>query len=209
MLISKFRRTFPLIRLSISGLEDTALYTVQLEFAYADNFKYKFANGEWKTSPRTEPSVGGGVQRGNKKTAPIIYEHPDSPKFGSHWCQEKISFTRLKLTNNEAFNNTSSGYTAKTNKNVDLVYLKSLCKYDCIIHLYKHDKKNLDDKFLVYSKCLDEARFIAVTAYQNSNVIIILFYLNINILMAFMYRSPTSRSDIIRTPKHFRITDHC
>jgi hypothetical protein len=154
------RRTFPLIRLIMSGMEETALYTVQIEFRYADNFKYRFVNGEWRTSAKTESTLLTG-QRAHTQPPPILYEHPDSPNFGHHWCKDFIAFAKLKLTNNE------------NHKSSDLVFLKSLLKYEPVIHVYKHDKKNVDDKCLVMSKPFPQTSFIAVTAYQNEQVSLI------------------------------------
>ncbi|RMZ98336.1 T brachyury transcription factor [Brachionus plicatilis] len=144
------RRTFPLIRIKMSGLDESSLYTVQIEFRLSDNLKYRFVNGEWKTSPRND----------NFKTAQpaIVYEHCDSPNFGHHWSKDSVAFAKLKLTNNE------------NTKNLDAVFLKSLHKYDPIIHVYRHDKKNVDDKVLVFSKFFKETQFIAVTAYQNEQI---------------------------------------
>ena len=142
------RRTFPLIKIKLSGLEESSLYTIQVEFRYADGFKYRFVNGEWRTSMRTEKCSSN----------PILYEHPDSPNFGHHWTKESVAFGKLKLTNNE------------NSRQSDSVFLRSLNKYEPIIHVYRHDKKNVDDKFLVFSKSFKETQFIAVTAYQNELV---------------------------------------
>jgi hypothetical protein len=147
------RRLFPLIRLSVNGLEDTALYTIQIEFKYSDNFKYRFVSGEWKTSNRTE-----FTNRAQQQQPPIVYEHPDSPNYGHHWSKDQITFSKLKLTNSELHNKK------------DLIFLKSLCKYDPIIHIYKHDRSNIECKELIFSKCFRETQFIAVTAYQNEQI---------------------------------------
>lgn len=129
-------------------MEDQSLYTIQLEFRVSDSYKYRFINGEWKASPRTE----------RVQPKPIIYEHSDSPNFGQHWSKDSIAFSKLKLTNNE------------NSKSADAVYLKSLMKYDPILHIYRHDKNNVDDKQLVCSQFFQELQFIAVTAYQNENI---------------------------------------
>ena len=31
--------------------------------------------------------------------ANAVYQHPDSPNFGTHWMKEAISFAKVKLTN--------------------------------------------------------------------------------------------------------------
>jgi len=134
----------------MSGLDESCLYTVQIEFKVSDSFKYRFVNGEWRTTPRND---GKSTQQNS-----IYYEHTDSPNFGHHWIKESIAFGKLKLTNNEH------------TKCRDAVFLRSLNKYDPILHVYKHDKKNVDDKMLVFSKFFKQTQFIAVTAYQNENI---------------------------------------
>jgi len=178
-----FRRTFPLIKLRLANLEDSALYTVQIEFRVADSFKYRFVNGEWRTTPRTE----------KLPNTPTLYTHSDSPNFGHHWTKDTIQFFKLKLTNNE------------NGKNRDAVYLRSLNKYDPIIHIYKHDRKNVDDKILVFSHSFKETQFVAVTAYQNDMVNNNNTYLliDINLLFIIIYsRSLNSKSTTIHMLKH-------
>ncbi len=122
---------------------------MQIEFRPSDNQKYRFVSGEWRASPRNDTKPNQPLP------PPILYEHTDSPNFGHHWTRDSIAFSKLKLTNNE------------NNKSSDAVYLRSLNKYDPVIHIYKHDKKNVDDKQLVFSRFFQETQFIAVTAYQN------------------------------------------
>ncbi len=129
-------------------MEDHSLYTIQLEFRVSDLFKYRFINGEWKSSPRSEKI----------SQQPIIYEHTDSPNFGHHWSKEAIAFGKLKLTNNE------------NSKSSDAIYLKSLMKYDPIVHVFRHDKNNVDFRELVLTTPLYKTQFIAVTAYQNEAI---------------------------------------
>jgi len=129
-------------------MDDQSLYTIQLEFRVSDTYKYRFINGEWKSSPRSEKI----------SQQPIIYEHSDSPNFGHHWSKEAIAFGKLKLTNNE------------NSKNSDAIYLKSLMKYDPIVHVFRHDKNNVDFKELLLTLPLYKTQFIAVTAYQNESI---------------------------------------
>ena len=161
------RRTFPLVKIRLSGVEESALYTIQIEFRIADEFKYRFVNGEWRASPRND----------SLKSAPppILYEHSDSPNFGHHWTKDSIAFAKLKLTNNE---NTRA---------TDSVFLRSLNKYDPVIHVYRHDKKNVDDRKLVFSRLFHETQFIAVTAYQNEQVTFVSTSILINLQNKFFH----------------------
>lgn len=131
-------------------MDDNELYTVQIEFCIADQFKYRFLNGEWKSTLRNDPTK-------STRNA-LVHQHPDSPNFGHHWGKDLVNFGKLKLTNCENSHNT------------DAVFLKSLNKYRPTIHILKHDKNNVDDTVLVCSKTFVETEFIAVTAYQNENV---------------------------------------
>ena len=139
-----------MIKLKLDGLEDNSLYTIKVEFQIADNFKYRFVNGEWRTSPRND-SI-------KNQSPPVIYQHSDSPTFGKNWTKDSIAFGKLKLTNNE------------NSKNVDAVFLKSLHKYNPVIHVYKHDKKDANKMELAFTHFFKETQFIAVTAYQNENI---------------------------------------
>jgi hypothetical protein len=139
-----------LIKVKLDGLEDNSLYTIKVEFQIADNFKYRFVNGEWRTSPRND-SI-------KNQSPPVIYQHSDSPTFGKNWTKDSIAFGKLKLTNNE------------NSKNVDAVFLKSLHKYNPVIHVYKHDKKDANKMELAFTHYFKETQFIAVTAYQNENI---------------------------------------
>jgi brachyury protein len=107
-------------------------------------------NGEWRTTPRTDHY--------KSNNSPVIYVHTDSPNFGLHWSKDVIQFGKLKLTNNE------------NSKVSDAVFLKSLNKYDPVLCVYRHDRKNVDDRKLVYTRFFKETQFIAVTAYQNEMI---------------------------------------
>lgn len=143
------RRTFPLIKSDVYGLEPQTIYSIEIEFQLADNHKYRFVNGEWRTSNRTD-LIGK-----SRESHSVFYTHPDSPNFGSHWMSNHITFNKLKLTNNEL------------KKGNDLVFLKSLHKYQPIVHVYKLIDKT---KYRLQSFSFIETQFIAVTAYQNEQI---------------------------------------
>ena len=61
-----------------------------------------------------------------------VYEHPDSPNYGSHWAKEPISFAKVKLTNKSSTK--------------DKIMLNSLHKYEPRLLIYKvgpHQGNNL------------------------------------------------------------------
>ncbi|XP_034236839.1 T-related protein isoform X2 [Thrips palmi] len=134
-------RMFPVVKVSVSGLDATAMYSVLLEFVQIEQHRWKYVNGEW---------VPGG-----KAEAPPpnpIYIHPESPNFGAHWMKEPVSFAKVKLTN-------------KTNGNGQIM-LNSLHKYEPRVHLVKVGT----DQRRVLTYPFPETQFVAVTAYQNEEV---------------------------------------
>lgn len=79
---------FPVVKVSVSGLDVTAMYSVLLEFVQIDAHRWKYVNGEWVPGGKAE------VPPSNP-----IYIHPESPNFGAHWMREPVSFAKVKLTN--------------------------------------------------------------------------------------------------------------
>lgn len=41
------RRMFPVVKITTSGLDPSAMYTVLLEFVQIDSHRWKYVNGEW------------------------------------------------------------------------------------------------------------------------------------------------------------------
>lgn len=41
------RRMFPVVKISATGLDPAAMYTVLLEFVQIDSHRWKYVNGEW------------------------------------------------------------------------------------------------------------------------------------------------------------------
>uniref|UniRef100_A0A3B5BBS7 T-box transcription factor 19 n=1 Tax=Stegastes partitus TaxID=144197 RepID=A0A3B5BBS7_9TELE len=86
------RRMFPVLKVSVSGLDPSSMYSFLLDFVPADSCRWKFVNGEWVAAGRAE---GRGEGRGHGG----IYIHPDSPNFGAHWMKAAVTFNKVKLTN--------------------------------------------------------------------------------------------------------------
>ncbi|KRT86644.1 hypothetical protein AMK59_180 [Oryctes borbonicus] len=135
------RRMFPVVKVSVSGLDPKAMYTVLLEFVQIDPHRWKYVNGEWVPGGKAE------VPPSNP-----IYIHPESPNFGAHWMKEPISFAKVKLTN-------------KCNGNGQIM-LNSLHKYEPRVHLVRVGTEQRG----VMTFPFPETQFIAVTAYQNEEV---------------------------------------
>ena len=81
-----------------------------------------------------------------------VYEHPDSPQFGTHWMSQAISFANVKLTNK--------------NQNKNEVVLNSLHKYETRLQIIKLEA-NSSKENIVKTIEFPVTQFIAVTAYQN------------------------------------------
>ncbi|XP_067896100.1 T-box transcription factor TBX19-like [Heterodontus francisci] len=135
------RRMFPVLKISVSGLDPNAMYSFLLDFVAADSHRWKYVNGEWIPAGKPEPL-----------TQSCVYIHPDSPNFGAHWMKAPISFSKVKLTNKV---NTSGQ-----------VILNSLHKYKPQVHIVRVG----GPRRMISNHSFPETQFIAVTAYQNEEV---------------------------------------
>nr|BAH13061.1 unnamed protein product [Homo sapiens] len=89
--------------------------------------------------------------------------HPDSPNTGAHWMRQEISFGKLKLTNNKG----------ASNNNGQMVVLQSLHKYQPRLHVVEVNEDGTEDTSQpgrVQTFTFPETQFIAVTAYQNTDI---------------------------------------
>nr|WCC58475.1 brachyury 3 [Dynamena pumila] len=138
------RRMFPVLKVSVQGLDPNSMYSIMLDFVPVDDHRWKFVNGEWSRGGKPEQSPNSRV-----------YKHPDSPNFGTHWMKNPILFSKVKLTNKE-------------NNNNQVIMLNSLHKYEPRIHVIKVGAKESEKAMSTYS--FEETVFIAVTAYQNEEI---------------------------------------
>lgn len=82
---------FPGIVVSVGGLDPEFKYSIALEFNPVDNARYKYINTKW---------VNIGKAEGHCEDL-LNYMHPESPATGKHWMSSKISFKKIKVTNNK------------------------------------------------------------------------------------------------------------
>ncbi|XP_047432266.1 T-box transcription factor TBX19-like [Mugil cephalus] len=156
------RRMFPVLKVSVSGLDPSSMYSFLLDFVPADGCRWKFVNGEWVTAgPRaTEGGTSEGRGPGGEGRGPGgegrgpggVYIHPDSPNFGAHWMKAAVTFNKVKLTN-------------KVNGGGQIM-LHSLHKYEPQLHIVCVGSRHR----LVSNVSFKETQFIAVTAYQNEEI---------------------------------------
>ncbi|EDL39239.1 T-box 19, isoform CRA_b [Mus musculus] len=135
------RRMFPVLKISVTGLDPNAMYSLLLDFVRTDSHRWKYVNGEWV--PAGKPEVSSHS---------CVYIHPDSPNFGAHWMKAPISFSKVKLTN-------------KLNGGGQIM-LNSLHKYEPQVHIVRVGGAHR----MVMNCSFPETQFIAVTAYQNEEV---------------------------------------
>ncbi|XP_077580265.1 T-box transcription factor TBX19-like [Stigmatopora nigra] len=139
------RRMFPILKVSVSGLDPSSMYSFLLDFIPADGCRWKFVNREWLAADQAEGWREGRGHGG-------IYIHPDSPNFGAHWMKAAVTFNKVKLTN-------------KGNKEGQII-LNSLHKYQPHLHIVRVGSQH----HLVSDMSFKETQFIAVTAYQNEEI---------------------------------------
>ncbi|XP_070122738.1 T-box transcription factor TBX19 isoform X2 [Equus caballus] len=135
------RRMFPVLKISVTGLDPNAMYSLLLDFVPTDSHRWKYVNGEWV--PAGKPEVSSHS---------CVYIHPDSPNFGAHWMKAPISFSKVKLTN-------------KLNGGGQIM-LNSLHKYEPQVHIVRVGGAHR----MVTNCSFPETQFIAVTAYQNEEI---------------------------------------
>ncbi|XP_030644975.1 eomesodermin homolog a isoform X2 [Chanos chanos] len=154
MIITKQgRRMFPFLSFNITGLNLTAHYNVFVEIVLADPNHWRFQGGKWVTCGKADNNM-----QGNK-----VYVHPESPNTGAHWMRQEISFGKLKLTNNKGANN----------NNTQMIVLQSLHKYQPRLHIVEVTEDGVEDmsnEAKTQTFTFPENQFIAVTAYQNTDI---------------------------------------
>ncbi|KAM3872745.1 eomesodermin homolog b [Diretmus argenteus] len=153
MIITKQgRRMFPFLSFNMVGLNLTAHYNVFVEVVLADPNHWRFQGGKWVTCGKADNNM-----QGNK-----VYIHPESPNTGAHWMRQEISFGKLKLTNNKG---TSSS-------NAQMIVLQSLHKYQPRLHIVEVTEDGVEDMSSDKTQTFTfpENQFIAVTAYQNTDI---------------------------------------
>ncbi|XP_035629218.1 T-box brain protein 1-like [Oncorhynchus keta] len=154
MIITKQgRRMFPFLSFNISGLDPTAHYNIFVDVILADPNHWRFQGGKWVPCGKADTNVTGNR----------VYMHPDSPNTGAHWMRQEISFGKLKLTNNKGGSNNTG----------QMVVLQSLHKYQPRLHVVEVNEDGTEDSSQpgrVQTFTFPETQFIAVTAYQNTDI---------------------------------------
>ncbi|CAL8289474.1 unnamed protein product [Merluccius merluccius] len=154
MIITKQgRRMFPFLSFNMAGLSLATHYNVFVEVVLADPNHWRFQGGKWVTCGKADHNM-----QGNK-----VYIHPESPNTGAHWMRQEISFGKLKVTNNKGINTSTS----------QMIVLQSLHKYQPRLHIVEVTEDGAEDissTMKTQTFTFPENQFIAVTAYQNTDI---------------------------------------
>lgn len=77
---------------SVSGLNAEQKYCFSLEMVPMDSHRYKYLNSKWIQVGKADVHC----------TEKMKHEHPDNANTGKFWMRQKVSFKKVKLTNNKA-----------------------------------------------------------------------------------------------------------
>ncbi|XP_022258030.1 putative T-box protein 7 [Limulus polyphemus] len=147
MIITKHgRRMFPVISVRFTGLDPKKYYTVYLDFFLADCYIWKFNKTHWIPVGPTEP-----------QSRQMKYEHSESPATGHFWMSSDVVFTKLKLTN-------------KKDSPEGNVILTSHHRYQPRVNIVESTPDGTTIPSTLMSHYFPETQFIAVTAYQNTDI---------------------------------------
>lgn len=91
------RRMFPGISVSVWGLEPDTKYTLQVEMVPSGKNRFKYINSKWVPVGKAESHDG----------CSLVHTHPESPASGRHWMRDRVTFKKIKLTNDK---NSKKGY---------------------------------------------------------------------------------------------------
>ena len=79
---------FPIVSVSVEGMNPVSKYSVKLQILPTDPFLYKYVDKLW---------VRGRYHGFNTSNMPL--EHEESPNNGTFWSEKNIGFNVVKLTN--------------------------------------------------------------------------------------------------------------
>ncbi|CAH1775723.1 unnamed protein product [Owenia fusiformis] len=148
MIITKQgRRMFPTLQFSLAGLDPHKHFNVFIDMVLSDPNHWKFQAGKWTPCGQAEQLPQNGR----------VYLHPDSPNTGAHWMKQDIVFSKLKLTNNKTCDQR-------------FIVLNSMHKYQPRIHVIEVNTCGSREQKNLQTHSFPETQFIAVTAYQNTDI---------------------------------------
>uniref|UniRef100_A0A0N4ZTZ9 T-box domain-containing protein n=1 Tax=Parastrongyloides trichosuri TaxID=131310 RepID=A0A0N4ZTZ9_PARTI len=148
MIVTKSgRKMFPKAEYIIKGLDPNENYAVFFMIERLDDSRYKYAGGKWQYSGRAD----------SRRETAVQPHHDGVVQSGRDIMRGVLSFDRVKLTNNAGPERKPSHFL-----------LNSMHKYQPKLRIF-HCTDNMNT--LVQEHVADVMQFIAVTAYQNSEII--------------------------------------
>lgn len=93
---SHFRRLFPVVLVTVKGLNPSVKYTIKVRFVSADKYRHKFLTGRWTAVGESD------IMQDETRMA---YSHPTSPNTGEYWMKKPISFKCIKVTHHSESKN--------------------------------------------------------------------------------------------------------
>lgn len=88
-----FRRMFPALKVTVTGLDPSLKYMVIMDVVPADNYRYKYHESEWLVTGKAYPDVPRSKR---------LHVHVESPGNGAKWMASVVSFHKVKITNNSS-----------------------------------------------------------------------------------------------------------
>ncbi|EFO92643.1 hypothetical protein CRE_16410 [Caenorhabditis remanei] len=136
------RQLFPHLNYILKGLDPNELYGVFIHFERVDNNRYQFLHNKW--------NVFG---KGDEVRQIKVEQHLDGWRAGSYWMAKPVSFKHVRITNDTDL------------KKSNTFVLQSMHKFLPVIGVQKMGDSKIE------GFRLDVTEFMAVTAYQNKDII--------------------------------------
>lgn len=76
---------------TVSGLIPEQKYSFLLEMVPMDSHRYKYLNSKWIQVGKADTHCADKMK----------HDHPDNANTGKFWMRQKVSFKKVKLTNNK------------------------------------------------------------------------------------------------------------
>jgi len=167
---------FPVLRVAVHGLDPETLYDFKLDFLSCDTYRWRYVSGRWQTNGKQDHTNLNQDRHYGVTVKGEPYSHPKSPNYGRFWMSDIVEFKNVKLTNRP--NPIKDDHVNKLYLSFvfvyDLIFLKiilnSLHKYKPRIHILQ-SLSNGQPNILLKTFTFSLTSFIAVTAYQNEEVI--------------------------------------
>ncbi|EFO97971.1 hypothetical protein CRE_17605 [Caenorhabditis remanei] len=143
------RQLFPHLNYILKGLNPNELYGVFIHFERVDNNRYHFLHNKW--------NVFG---KGDEVRQIKVEQHLDGWRAGSYWMAKPVSFKHVRITNDPDL------------KKPNTFVLQSMHKFIPVVGIQKMGDSKIE------GFRLDVTEFMAVTAYQSSDIIALKTKLN-------------------------------